>query len=104
MSINVDKGIIMKQPAIRWQDALPCGNGTLGALVYGVHMANIYARLGEGNNALKCLELICRSCAGPNFFIIHNDWKSQGITMFWGHRGHLPSQIHKHPQIHKSAL
>lgn len=57
------------------------------------HMANIYARLGDGNNALKCLELICRSCAGPNFFIIHNDWRSQGITMFWGHRGQPPFQI-----------
>ncbi len=32
---TVSKGMIMKQPAIGWQDALPCGNGILGALVYG---------------------------------------------------------------------
>ena len=24
-----------RQPAIRWQDALPSGNGSIGALVYG---------------------------------------------------------------------
>ncbi len=32
---TVSKEMIMKQPATRWQDALPCGNGILGALVYG---------------------------------------------------------------------
>src|SRR5690606_15345476 len=25
----------MRKPAVRWQDALPCGNGTLGAMLYG---------------------------------------------------------------------
>ena len=25
----------LRQPAIRWQDALPCGNGTIGALLFG---------------------------------------------------------------------
>lgn len=29
----------MYQPALRWQDAIPCGNGILGALVYG-HIRN----------------------------------------------------------------
>lgn len=57
------------------------------------HMANIYARLGDGNRALECLELVCRSCVGVNLFTYHNDWRSQGITMFWGHRNHPPFQI-----------
>jgi alpha-L-fucosidase 2 len=57
------------------------------------HMANIYARLGDGVRALQCLELLCRSCVGPNFFTYHNDWRSQGLTMFWGHGGQPPFQI-----------
>lgn len=57
------------------------------------HMANIYARLGDGERALECIELLCRSCVGPNLFTYHNDWRSQGITMFWGHGNHPPFQI-----------
>jgi len=57
------------------------------------HMANIFARLEEGDRALECIELLCRSCVGPNLFTYHNDWRSQGITMFWGHGNHPPFQI-----------
>jgi alpha-L-fucosidase 2 len=45
------------------------------------HMANIYARLGDGNRALECLELLSRSCLGDNLFAYHNDWRKQGITL-----------------------
>ncbi|HEY0829032.1 MAG TPA: glycoside hydrolase family 95 protein, partial [Bacilli bacterium] len=50
------------------------------------HMANIYARLGDGNRALECLEISSRSCVGDNLFTYHNDWRNQGITskMIWG--------------------
>ena len=27
---QIKKGMIMYQPAMRWEDAIPCGNGTLG--------------------------------------------------------------------------
>lgn len=37
------------------------------------HIANIYARLGEGNRALECLEILSRSSMGPNLFTYHND-------------------------------
>ena len=57
------------------------------------HMANIYARLGEGDLALECLELLLRSCTGPNLFTYHNDWRAQGLTMFWGHGNRPPFQI-----------
>jgi len=57
------------------------------------HMANIYARLGEGDRVLECLELMCRSCVGQNLFTYHNDWRSQGLTMFWGHGSQPPFQI-----------
>ncbi|MCY9668119.1 glycoside hydrolase family 95 protein [Paenibacillus alginolyticus] len=58
------------------------------------HMANIYARLGQGNRAQDCLELLCRSCVGPNLFTYHNDWRNQGVTMaMWGTGAEPPFQI-----------
>jgi alpha-L-fucosidase 2 len=57
------------------------------------HMANVYARLGEGDNALECLNLLCRSCVLPNGFTTHNDWRAQGITMFAGYGEAVPFQI-----------
>jgi len=47
------------------------------------HMANIYARLGEGNRALECLEILSRSSMGPNLFTYHNDWRDMGLSL-WG--------------------
>ena len=29
------RGMVMRYPATRWQDALPTGSGVVGALVYG---------------------------------------------------------------------
>jgi len=45
------------------------------------HMASIYARLGDGNKALECLEILARSCLLNNFFTLHNDWRNMGICM-----------------------
>jgi len=57
------------------------------------HMANIWARLGEGERALECLRHLLRACTGPNLLTYHNDWRAQGLTMFWGHRVQPPYQI-----------
>jgi len=57
------------------------------------HMANIYARLGDGNRALECLEIMARSCVGTNLFTYHNDWRAQGLTLYWGHGRRPPFQI-----------
>lgn len=57
------------------------------------HMANIYARLHAGDRALECLELLTRSCLGPNLFTYHNDWRAQGVTMHWGPGVQPPFQI-----------
>jgi len=46
------------------------------------HMANIYARLGEGNRALECLEILSRSSMGPNLFTYHNDWRDMGLSIY----------------------
>lgn len=45
------------------------------------HMASIYARLGNGNRALECLNLLARSCLLNNFFTLHNDWRNMGICL-----------------------
>ena len=50
------------------------------------HMANIYARLGDGDRALECVELLARSSTGANLFTYHNDWRWMGLTLGgWGH-------------------
>ena len=46
------------------------------------HMANIYARLGEGDRALECLEILSRSSMGPNLFTYHNDWRDMGLSLY----------------------
>jgi len=48
------------------------------------HMANIYARLGMGDRALECLEILSRSSLGPNLFTYHNDWRHMGLSLVCG--------------------
>jgi len=50
------------------------------------HMANIYARLGMGDRALECLEILTRSSTGPNLFTYHNDWRRMGLSCGWGNQ------------------
>ena len=57
------------------------------------HMANIYARLGDGDRALTCLQLITRACMGANLLTYHNDWRAQGLSMYWGANSRPPFQI-----------
>jgi alpha-L-fucosidase 2 len=43
--------------------------------------ANLMARVGDGENALKCLSLIARSTLMENLFTVHNDWRGMGICL-----------------------
>lgn len=45
------------------------------------HMAAIYARLGDGDKALECLDILSRSCVLNNFFTLHNDWRGMGVCL-----------------------
>jgi len=45
------------------------------------HMASIYARLGDGEKAAECLNLLTRSCLLPNLWTVHNDWRGMGISL-----------------------
>lgn len=45
------------------------------------HMANVYARMGEGDQALECLDIVSRSCLLNNFYTLHNDYRRMGIGL-----------------------
>ncbi len=47
------------------------------------HQASIWARLGQGDRALACIETVIRSCVGENLFTYHNDWRHMGLTLYW---------------------
>ena len=44
-----------------------------------VHLSAIYARLGDGDRAMECLEVLQEFCVGTNYFTYHNDWRNQGV-------------------------
>jgi len=50
------------------------------------HMANVYARLGDGDRATEALNILSRCCLGQNLFTYHNDWRRMGATLttVWG--------------------
>ena len=56
-------------------------------------MANIFARLGNGEKAKECLDLLVRFCTGTNLYTHHNDWRNMGVTLKYMHAGHAPFQI-----------
>ncbi len=43
------------------------------------HMANVYARMQDGDQALECLDQVSRSCMTSSFYTTHNDWRGMGI-------------------------
>jgi alpha-L-fucosidase 2 len=45
------------------------------------HMACNYARMGEGDLALDCLDVMSRSCVLSNFYTLHNDFRGTGIGL-----------------------
>ena len=57
------------------------------------HMANIFARLNDGNKAKECLDLLIRFCTGVNLYTYHNDWRNMGVTLKYMHAGHAPYQV-----------
>ena len=45
------------------------------------HQAGIWARLGEGDKALKSLCTMTKGCVLDNFFTLHNDWRHMGVSV-----------------------
>ena len=56
-------------------------------------MANIFARLNNGEKAKECLDLLIRFCTGKNLYTYHNDWRNMGVTLKYLHAGHAPYQV-----------
>lgn len=46
-----------------------------------VHMACIYARLKDGEKAMKSLDMLAKSTLLPNLFTLHNDWRNMNISL-----------------------
>ena len=44
------------------------------------HMASIYARFGDGEEALASLKMMAKVCVLPNLLTLHNDYRGMGIT------------------------
>ncbi|MBU2950949.1 glycoside hydrolase family 95 protein [Tamlana agarivorans] len=57
------------------------------------HMANVYARLGNGQKAKEALDILVRSCLGKNLFTYHNDWRNMGVTVSLKNGNSAPFQI-----------
>lgn len=49
------------------------------------HMASVYAALGRGEDAATCFDTLMKGCTLPNFFTLHNDYRSMGVTLTWEH-------------------
>ena len=48
------------------------------------HMSSIYARFGEAEKAVECLDIMTKSVLLDSLFTIANDWRGMGITLPWG--------------------
>lgn len=47
------------------------------------HMASIYARLGEGEKVIECLDIMAKSVVHSSLLTVHNDWRGMGMTLNW---------------------
>lgn len=56
-----------------------------------VHMACIYARLERPEKAIRCLDILAKTCIINNFFTLHNDWRRMGLTL--GNNEFAPIQM-----------
>ena len=48
------------------------------------HMASIYARMGEGDKSIECLDVMAKSVIMESLMTTHNDWRRMGVTLEWG--------------------
>lgn len=47
------------------------------------HMASIYARIGEAEKSLECLDIMAKSVVMDSLLTTHNDWRNMGMTVTW---------------------
>lgn len=47
------------------------------------HMASIYARMGEAEKAVECLDIMEKSVTMDSLMTTANDWRDMGTTVYW---------------------
>lgn len=47
------------------------------------HMASIYARMGEGDLSLGCIDAMAKSVIHDSLLTTHNDWRNMGTSVYW---------------------
>lgn len=57
------------------------------------HMANIYARLEDGDSLLEVLGYLTKFCMNDNLFTFHNDNRNMGATLTYLYAKRRPFQI-----------
>ena len=86
---QINQGAFLKAAELRVQ-----GGQTGWSMAFS---ACIYARLGEGDRALKCIENLSRSCLTNSLMTLHNDWRDMGLTLdldeFDESTDHAPLQL-----------
>ncbi len=45
------------------------------------HVAEIWAKLGNGEKAMENLDFLVKGCVLDNFFTLHNDWRHMGASV-----------------------
>ena len=53
------------------------------------HMANIYARMNDGEKAVEFLDCMAKSVVLDSLFTVHNDWRNMGTTIYWKGECHV---------------
>ena len=86
---TIDRNAFSRAAALRVQ-----GGQTGWSMAFA---ACIYARLGEGDKALACMENLSRSCLTGSLLTLHNDWRDMGLTLdldeFDESTDHAPVQL-----------
>ena len=47
------------------------------------HMASIYARMGDPDKSVECLDVMAKSVIMESLMTTHNDWRRMGVTLEW---------------------
>jgi len=47
------------------------------------HMASIYARMGEAERSMECIDVMAKSVIMDSLMTTHNDWRGMGVTLEW---------------------
>ncbi len=77
-----DTSVLIKSAAKALKARQDCGLADNAGWSYP-YMALLHARLGGGDKALQCLAYLAKSCMMDNLLTIHNDWRFQGLSLYW---------------------